>query len=188
MSNRILWSIVSCVTALMVFPTSSGAQSPATTFDELRLLVKDGNEVVVTDSNGRRTRGKVATVTASSLDLAVVRPKFLILREHSQRTFTDTTLTTVTRIDSRWEGGVIGLLAGVVPVAVGWCHLGDVECHYAILGAPVAGLLGATIGMLIDGSINKVVYRTTAPVRPVSITLSPLLKVNGAGASLKFRF
>ena len=40
MTNRILWQIVACVTALMPFPTSSRAQSPATTFDELRLAVK----------------------------------------------------------------------------------------------------------------------------------------------------
>jgi hypothetical protein len=190
MRNRILWQTVACVTALMLFPTSSHAQSPAATFDALRLLVKDGNEVVVTDSNGRRTRGKVASVTSDSLHLALERPKFLILREHSERTFTDTTVTTVTRTDSRWQGGVIGLLAGFVPVAVRSCNSGDaLECDYGvILGAPLAGLLGAGIGMLIDGSINRVVYRTTAPVRPLSITLSPLLNVNGTGASLKLRF
>jgi hypothetical protein len=118
-TNRIVWHIAACVTALTLFPTTSGAQSSATTFDELRLAVKDGDQVAVTDSDGRRTRGKIAKVTASSLDLAIERSKFVILREHSQRTFTDTDVTRVTRIDSMWQGGVIGSLVGFVSGVVG---------------------------------------------------------------------
>jgi hypothetical protein len=190
MTNRILWHITACVTALTLFPTSSRAQSPATTFDELRLVVKDGNDVVVTDSNGRRTRGRVATVGASSLDLAVEKPRFLILREHSHQGFTDSAVRTVTRIDSRREGAFIGFLAGFVSVVVAGCNSGDaLECDYArILGGPIFGGLGAAIGMLIDGSINEVVYRSDARVGPVTITLSPALTTKSAGASLNLRF
>ena len=107
MKNQILRHLTACVTALMLFPTSSGAQSPATTFDELRLVLHDGNDVVVTDSNGRRTRGKLVSVTTSSLDLVVERPRFLILRERSNQSFTDTVVTTVTRIASGGEGLMI---------------------------------------------------------------------------------
>jgi hypothetical protein len=194
MTNRIVWHIVACVTAITLFPTSSRAQSPATTFDDLRLAVKDGNQVVVTDANGKHTRGKIATVTASSLDLAIERSKFLILREHSQRTFTDTDVTRVTRIDSRREGGIIGFLAGFVPIVVAACS-GEKDSPDAlycdeglVFAGPAFGLVGAAIGMWIDGRMNQIVYRTAAPVRPVTITLSPLLKPKSAGASLRLRF
>ena len=131
------------------------------------------------------------TVAASSLDLTLEKRKFLILREHFQRTFTDTAVTRVTRIDSRVEGGIIGFVAGFVPVVLAPCDSHD-DGGYCELGkiifGPLSGALGAGIGMLIDGSINKVVYRTTAPVRPVTITVSPLLKPKSAGASLSLRF
>lgn len=191
MKNQILRHLTACVTALMLFPTSSGAQSPATTFDELRLVLHDGNDVVVTDSNGRRTRGKLVSVTTSSLDLVVERPRFLILRERSNQSFTDTVVTTVTRIDSRREGVIVGFFAGFVPVMHVPCDSRDDggSCAFAkIAYGPVCGVLGAAIGMVIDGSINKVVYRTGAPVRPVTITLSPLLNAKTTGASLSLRF
>jgi hypothetical protein len=66
----------------------------------------------------QRARGKLVSVTASSLDLAVERRRFLILRERSPQSFTDTVVTTVTRIDSRREGGIIGFIAGFVPVVL----------------------------------------------------------------------
>ncbi len=197
MTNRIVWHIAACVTALTLFPTTSGAQSSATTFDELRLAVKDGDQVVVTDSDGRRTRGKIAKVTASSLDLAIERSKFVILREHSQRTFTDTDVTRVTRIDSMWQGGVIGSLVGFVSGVVGpiprcsGTRRNDIACDplfRLIVAGPVFGLVGAAIGIGIDGSINKVVYRGDPQVHPVTITVSPLLKPKSAGASLRLGF
>ena len=133
-------------------------------------------------------------MTSSSVDLALEKPKFLILREHSQRTFTDTDVTTVTRLDTRWQGGLIGFVAGYVPVTVGLCNSGDGEeaawncLGGLILAGPIFGLAGAAIGMFIDGSINEVVYRSDAHVHPVTITVSPLLKPKSAGASLRLGF
>jgi hypothetical protein len=189
--NRYLWSVTACATVLILFPASSGAQAPATSFDGLRLVVQDGSEVVLTNSDGRRIRGKLVSVTTSSLALVVERPRFLILRERLHQSFTEAAVTTVTRIDSRWEGAIIGFLAGFVPVVLPPCPSNDVDgCGLVkvVLG-PLAGALGAAIGVAIDGSINTIVYRNGNPsVGGATITLSPLINTKTAGASLRLRF
>jgi len=190
--HRILWCVSACVAALLLCPTSSKAQSPAATFDELGLALQTGNQVVVTDSNGRRTRGKLVSVTTSSLDLMTERPRFLIFREHSHQSFTDTVVTTVTRIDSRREGALIGFAAGFVPVLLIPCEseVGGGSCGLAktIWGLGF-GSAGSAIGSLIDGGINKIVYQAgTASVGRPTISLSPLIggKIKGASLSLGF--
>ena len=190
-TNRISWHVTAFVTALMLFPTGSGAQTPATSFDGLRGLLQLGNDVVVTDSNGRRTRGRVVIVTASSLDLAVDTRRFLFLRQRTQQSFADTVVTMVTRVDSRKEGAIIGFAAGFVPIMLAPCDSRDDGgyCFFAkVTFGPMFGALGAAIGAFIDGRLNKTVYRAGAPVAPVTITLSPLLSTKTTGASLSLRF
>ena len=189
--HRILWYVSGCVAALLLCPTSSKAQSPATTFDELKLALQAGNEVVVTDSNGRRTRGKLVSVTTSSLDLMTKRPRFLIFQERSHQSFADTVVTRVTRIDSRREGALIGLAAGVVPVLLVPCGADyGGGCSLAkVLYGPGFGLAGFALGMVIDGSMNKIVYQAgTASVGRPTISLSPLIggKIKGASLNLGF--
>ena len=194
MTNRIVWHIAGCVTALMLFPTSSRAQSSATTFDELRRNVRDGNEVIITNADGQRTRGKLTSMTASSLELGLQKRRWLILMERTQQTFTDAAVVTVTRVDSTWDGGFLGFVAGSVPVALGLCNSGDgEEAAWNCLGGlvfagPLAGLTGGAIGAWIDGRMNQIVYRTAAPVRPVTITVLPLLNPKAPGASLRLGF
>jgi hypothetical protein len=133
-------------------------------------------------------------MTASSLEVGLQKRRWLILMEHTQQTFSDTAVMTVTRVDSRWDGGIFGFVAGYFPVAVGLCNTGHGEdaawnCYGGLfLAGPISGLAGGALGAWIDGRKNQIVYRTAAPVRPVTITLSPLLKPKSAGASLRLGF
>ena len=60
------------VVALAVFVAASAeAQELAGTFEQLRVLVKTGDTLTVTDHAGQPVRGKLATLSASSLVLNV---------------------------------------------------------------------------------------------------------------------
>ena len=50
--HRTAWQVILCVTALLLLSTTSGAQSPATSFDELRRILVPDQEVIVTRADG----------------------------------------------------------------------------------------------------------------------------------------
>jgi hypothetical protein len=189
MMNRLFWHVAGCATALMLCPTSSGAQTPAASFHELRAIVKDGDQVLLTDSNGRLTRGRLITIAPSSLGLMVEEPRFLFLTRRMPQTFSDSDVTTVARIDSRWNGALIGFAVGFRP---GWplpCDSG----LYCELGtafvAPALGVLGAVSGFVLDGTINQTVYRGTSPASGgATLSLSPVLTRRSTGALLNIEF
>jgi hypothetical protein len=194
--NRILWHLALSATALTLFPTGSGAQTPATkqpavTFDELRGVLRSGDHVFVTDSNGRRTEGKVVAVTSSSLDLTVKQRRFLFLEQDVDRVLVDTAVTTVQRIDSRLEGAYVGFAAVFFPLMVAGCDADEPPfgCEGAVIGAAAFGVLGSVIGAAIDGVINTTVYRAgPAQSGGATVTLSPLLSGGTKGARFGVRF
>jgi len=49
----------------------AGAQVVATSFEELRPLVKPGDTIFVTEANGRKTRARLGELTPSSLEMLV---------------------------------------------------------------------------------------------------------------------
>jgi len=187
--NRILWHVAACASALMLFPTIGGAQIPAASFDELRAVLKDGDQVFLTDSDGRRTRGRLVTVTSSSLDLMVEESRFLFLTRRVPRTFSDTAVTRVARIDSQLNGALIGLAAGSLPVMSAGCAFDPDWCGYYVLFSMPTGAAGMVIGALVDGMRNATVYRGGTPAnRGATVSLSPLLTRRATGAFLNVRF
>jgi len=191
-SNRMLRHVAACAAALVLYSTGSGAQTPATSFVELRGLLRDGDEVVVTDSEGRRSQGRLLTVTPSSLDLVVETSRFLVLRQRTQQRFSDAAVTTIQRMDSRREGALIGLAVGFFSTGFAACgtNWGSVDCSYALIffSAPV-GMLSALLGGEIDRMRNATVYRagTLAP-SGATVSLSPFLTPRATGALLNVRF
>ena len=189
MTNRVNCHVTAYVTALMLLPTMSGAQTPATSFAALRTVLQPGDNAVVIDAAGNRSRGKVTAVTTSSLDLSSETRRFLVLRRHTPHSFAESQVTTVTRMDSRIDGAFIGFAAGFVPVILfpcgkdfgGGCSL--VKSAYA----PALGLFGAAVGQFVDGRFNKTVYRSGPRVGPLTITFFPLAsRTSGATLSLRF--
>jgi hypothetical protein len=177
--------------ALMLLPADGHAQNPATSFDELRRVVRDGDEVAVVDTNGRRTRGKLLTVTTSSVELATSR--FWRWQKPRQQVFMAPAVTTVTHMDSPWEGVLIGFAAGFVPVTVAACSRDDQsggDCFVSImLGGPAIGFLGMAIGGLIDWKHSTTVYRRSTPTfGRASFTVSPLVGARMTGGSVSLRF
>jgi hypothetical protein len=186
--TRTEWRVVMCFAALTLFPSISGAQPPAASFDELRPMLPAGQEVIVTHADGRRTRERVLAVTPSSLEM---QSKSMNRRRAlgPATSYAESAITSIKRVDSVWEGMVIGFAAGF-GLGVAQCRADD-ECLLAIPVAPILiTLTGGLIGATVDALIRKTVYvngTRRAPGR-ASIALSPWLapKTTGVSVSLKF--
>lgn len=194
MTSRILLHVAACATALMLFPANGGAQTAATSFDDLRGVLQDGDELAVTGSDGRRTWGKLVTVTPASVDIEVETCRFLLWCHGASQSFSVTAVTTVARIDSPGEGRAIGFIAGFASFALWACsrdYSGEsAGCEdFLLYFGPLAGLLGGHIGGLIDWKFNATVYRSNTPaIGGVTLSLSPLLTLRATGALLNLRF
>jgi hypothetical protein len=127
-------------------------QEVATTFEELRRIVKIDESISVTDSAGATHKGKLASLSASSLQL----------RQGSgpRATFTERDVNNVAAVrrDPVWNGMLIGFAVGATPVAlVG----GAASARPSEVAAVAAGY--GTIGLL-TGLLIDVVNKQTTPI------------------------
>jgi hypothetical protein len=65
------WGRILCILLFAGTATAADAQEIAGSFDQLRVLVKPGDTVTLTDSTGNETRGKILTLSSTSLALSV---------------------------------------------------------------------------------------------------------------------
>ena len=163
-----------------LLPAGAAAQSEATSFDELQRMLKPGQQVVVTELDGRETKGAVTQVSADAVVLGA-------------RTFSERTVLSVRRTDSVWNGLLIGLGAGIAANEVfvrsncgprGY----DDECAAIATAVGMISFVpgGAVIGALIDKFTgNTRLYRT--PMR-ASLAIQPIVARNRTGLSLAVRF
>ncbi len=162
-----------------------GAQELASTFDQLSVLVKPGDTVSVTDETGRETRGTIAVLSTSSLELMVAG---------SRRSFLEGQTRTIRhrRSDSLKNGALWGVGIGA---GLGLTTLIDTEESPALPAGEAVGAtlvfagLGAAVGVGLDALFrsNAVIY--SRPGRAsASLTLSPVLIRGGAGALLSLGF
>lgn len=154
----------------LVIPGSAVAQTVP--FAQLADHVKVGDVVSMTGPDGRRTNGKIAELTATSLTLLV--------NDVHRQAFAEAAVSKVAIRDSRKNGALIGLAGGVVPgawlgtIMTTYCTNEATTCPAApfVLGA-VTGATGAAIGAGIDGLINRAVNVT--PRRGAGVTVSPVI-------------
>jgi hypothetical protein len=183
MITRALIVLVLCVAA----PTAAAAQGIATTFQELRLLVRPGDNVTVTDVSGREVSGKITDLSASSLALMV---------DGQPREWRETEVATIRqrRGDSLGNGALIGLGIGAGVTAIGIAILAngdtyDVNGGEAALVTAIYGGLGAAIGTGIDALITRrqVVFEKRS-ASGIAFQVAPLLTPTRTGARLSIGF
>ena len=105
-SRRAVWLAL----ALVLAPAILRAQDVAGTFDQLQQVVKAGQAVVVTDVDGERIKGTIASFSPLSMTIDVEdRAGF----PDGQRTFSEAAVARVAKRDPVTEGLLIGLAAGV---------------------------------------------------------------------------
>ncbi len=177
--------VVFFVLLLAPFATAGQAQELAGSFDQLRVLVKTGDKVRVTDSRGQDVRGSIADVSSSSLALTV---------GGTRRTLLEADIAAIhqRRNDSlangaRWGfvvGAGLGVLGGIT-IASEYDEGGAV--FIPILGL-VYGAMGAGAGAGIDAmhSSERAIYARRGAASKMS--LRPILTADRKGvlASLAF--
>jgi hypothetical protein len=163
------------VVLTVLFAASSAAQPVVVdSFARLSEVLKPGNVVFVTDEKGAQTKGKVTELSPASMQLltpgmyerTVVFPSERVVR--------------VSKIDSRWNGFLIGTAIGAVPGLI-LAHYFNQYCKNETAGyCPVifvyaggaTGLIGGWIGYGIDGAINGQTLVYARAPRPPGLSFS----------------
>lgn len=161
----------------MLAPASAPAQTPASSFDDLPRILKEGQTVFIRDDAGRETRGKVADVSAD----------FLSITTPAQRTFRRDSIATISETDRLQNGALIG--SGIATGFAVWDYLIDPsEPGNAVVFAVAIGL-GSAIGAGIDALISRpgrVLYRSGRRIPSVVISLPVERDRRGVLISVRF--
>jgi hypothetical protein len=185
MMTRALIVLGLCVAA----PAAAAAQGIATTFQELRLLVRQGDTVTVTDVNGQEVSGKITNLSASSLALTA--------NNHAWE-WREVEVATIKqrRGDSLANGALIGLGIGAGLTAIGFAvwvnsetYGGQASAGEAVGVTALYGGLGAAIGIGVDALITRrqVVFEKRA-ASGVTFQIVPLLTPTRAAGRLSIGF
>jgi hypothetical protein len=189
--QRIL-TTTACLSLLAGFSGLANAQDVTDSFSELGSRVKLGSTVIINDAEGRRVKGKLTNLSASSVSLRAAG--------HEQ-TFSADRVRDITeqRRYSR-RGAAIGFLTGVGLVFLSEALSNDDACAnssedicgpgFAAGVAAVTGGLLAGIGAGIGAGITheRLIYRApnSAPLK--SLTLAPFVSKREAGIGVSYRF
>ena len=175
--NRVLHPLV----LLLAVTATAPAQELAGTFDQLRVLVKPGDALTVTDVSGLRLRGTLAELSSSSLVLEV---------SGTRRALQSAEIDAIEKrgADSLRNGALIGLAAGagLFGTVIG-ATTGD--RGYAVGGAVVYGGIGAGIGVGIDALIEgrRVIYAASRSTTWNSTTIAPIVSTSRKGVLVSIR-
>ena len=177
------------VALLAVFLTASAtagqAQELAGSFDQLRVLVKTGDRVRVTDSRGQDVRGSIADVSSSSLALTV---------GGTRRTFLEADIAAIhqRRNDSLANGAKWGFVVGAGLGVLGGITIASEYDEGGAVFIPILGLVYGAMGAGAGAGIDAM-HRGEQPIyaarrASTKVALRPILTADRKGvlASLAF--
>jgi hypothetical protein len=175
------------IALVLTFATAAQAQELASNFDQLRVLIKAGDVIHVTDSKGQDVGGRLLDLSPDTLR---------ILAHGATREFNASDVDTVTaaRHGNVANGAKIGLATGagfgalMMFMAInGNCHG---ECVPAVMAAAlVYGGIGAGLGAGFSAmaTSQRVIFVRTG-TQPTKLTIAPLIDRTHAGAMLNVRW
>lgn len=168
--KQLLCVTTSVVISVMIV-SAAEAQNLAGSFEQLQVLVKPGDIISVTDTTGRELKGRISSLSSTSLALLI---------DGTRRDLSESDITTIrqNRQDSvadgaKWGLGIgagLGLAAGVALAS------GDGTASPLIpILAMVYGGLGAGVGAGLDALMmsNQVIYYK--PNSAARLSISPLV-------------
>jgi len=165
---------------LLLGPGTAHAQDVGS-FDDLPRVLELGQRVIVREDDGTVSRGKVLRLDDNRLEIRWRRWIF----GHGERTLTSATIETIKVRDSEWNGTLLGAGAGAL---AGWLFV-DRRCDRDFCISPVGRVLGsevgATVGMLIDQSINPTVYESSRANR---VRFAPMVSPHRVGLLARAAF
>ena len=155
------------------------------TFQQLQLLVRPGDNIYVTDSVGQTTKGRIAELSASSLGLVVNGSRRDLLQ-------TDVREIRQWRADSLKNGAIIGAAVGGAIAAIGVggaCGFGSCSVGEVVAGVSIFTGLGAAIGVGFDALIPAKQMIFWNPNRTSrNLQIRPVLDRSNKGVKVAFSF
>ena len=163
--------------------TPAGGQELAASFNQLRVLVKAGDTLTVTDSDGREVQGKLANLSPTSLDM-IINGQPRALQESQVLTIR------LKRADSLANGAKIGFGIGVVFGVIGGLAVSDEFGAGALpFLALTYGALGTGIGVGVDAlSLSNDVIFSRPSGRTVTLRAMPVIAPHARGLRLALSF
>ncbi|MDH4062814.1 MAG: hypothetical protein OEW19_00330 [Acidobacteriota bacterium] len=172
---------------LVALPPLVVAQGVAKSFDELRLLVRAGDTITITDLTGREVSGKISDLSASSLTL---------LADSRPQEWRESDVATISqrRGDSLANGALTGLVVGAglaavaIAIEVNRTEVG-VSAGEGALVVGIYGGLGAAIGTGVDALIttDQVIFEKQS-ASGAWLRVAPFLTPTRAGARVSIGF
>jgi hypothetical protein len=165
------------IAILLFIAAPAQGQELAGTFDQLRVLIRPGDTLTITDASGERVRGKLADLSATTLvlDLSGL---------HRTLQVTEVDVIQKRGPDSLKNGALTGLAvgAGLFGVAIGAATRSGT---YAAVGALFYGGIGAGIGAGVDALIEgqRVIYARSAS-STTRLSLAPIVTSSRKGVLL----
>jgi hypothetical protein len=163
------------------------AQEPATSLDQLKLLLEAGNKVTLVDLSGNSSKGRIERIAPDALDLKV-KDKVLTFTEKDIRQITQK------KQDSVLNGILIGAAVGFgATLPFNLAIADESETGLACALSALWGLIGGGIGALVDVSITQKQMVYFRPRNSVSWSVRPFysnspsrFQKTGAGALLPY--
>jgi len=180
--------------AVLSWPLLVMAQSTATSFEGLQAALTGGPEVIVRDAEGRKTRGRVSSVSQDQIVIKKNTSAILRLFGRSQeRTFPADAVTRIEIVDSTWNGALVG--AAVAPFVVLGIHgveeaavsdSNDMKGIWTLVLGSMSVVLCIEIGREIDSRINDPIYER--PSQQPQVAIGPLLGRGRVGVMARVSF
>ncbi len=176
-----VWRRVMLVLVAVIGVAAHAESQTATSFNQLPLLVNQGDRITVTDNTGRELRGPIIDLSPSTLSLLVDG----IRRDLGEA---DVTVIRKRQRDSLKNGALYGFVPGAV---VGGLFFAGGASDYPIFVLGIAslfGLGGAAVGAGVDALMEspRVIYDASASAQP--LTVSPLLSRHHRGVAVSLGF
>jgi hypothetical protein len=192
-ANLSRWIVRASMALAVMAPLHAHAQIVATSFEELRPLLKAGDRIDVTDATGRTTKGRLGDLSASSLEIlgpgtAPDGRETLVRR--AQLGARDVQRVRREERDSILNGTLIGFAPGATIGTLILFMGAGCDCYTVASRAPIAlatiafaGGIGAGIGAAVDASMfeRRVVYFKRSPRSAAAVSVHTLATRSGAG-------
>jgi hypothetical protein len=171
---------------MLLIPIQSPGQQ-VSSFEQLQVLVKPGDNVYVTDSAGTTAKGRILNLSRSSLELMV---------DGQRRSWLQNDVREIRqwRGDSLRNGALIGLGAGAGTAGVIWavyCSGGGCENDGGVVAGNIAlmGGLGAAVGAGIDALIphKQTIFRNETD-GSARLTIRPIVNRSNRGVQVAWSF
>lgn len=187
--SKMAAAVIIFLAAIVCVPARGAAQEPVASFDQLTTRLKVGDRIWVIDAGGRKTYGRIQSLSTDALIVDADGPK--------KFTVSNLKLIQAHKRDSLKNGTLIGLAVGGSLAAV-WCTAAavsndpnvdaGVECAEGLISfAGLGTLLGLGLDALTPGK-GPVVYRSSGASGAARFSIAPFLTPRKRGIVVSFAF